>query len=1196
MKTIMPQFSPKLSTPSTFRTEHRQVNLMRFENVRPSEVLPSISLRGARSDDYTHDVFFSTGEFVFGMIASDADREDNSRIEYSMVGTDVGRFSLNSKTGVIRAAKELRLDDGGDTYKITVQASDNGSTPRRSSAQVTIKLRPAHLFPVVIAPKETVFVLPENAPAGKAITKLRASSPKLGPAGAIKFFIAGGNLGEAFKVDANSGEVVSDGKLDYELLTQYELWIEAQDSDSIPLRSVVRLVVNVTDVNDNAPSFENLTYTAAVLEEEYPPLTVVRVRATDSDSGLNGRVGYRLKNDGNKAFTINSQTGEISTNVKLDREQTDSYQLVVEAFDEGEPSLRNTALVYVTVLDKNDNPPKFTRLFSVNVTENAEPGAFVIQITSSDLDTGENANASFSFAENPGNKFAIDATSGNVTVVGPLDREVEDEYLLKVVAVDGSWRAETPLTITVQDQNDNAPEFENSVYSFFFPETNQNSVYIGTILAQDKDKQGPNSLITYSLTHPSDYFTIDPSTAEIFSKKRLRYKYSALDSSPENQYNFVVLATDNGKPPLSSECHVTVNVINANNNAPQFESKEYFSPVPESASPGQKIVQVKATDNLDYGVNAAIEYLKVEGNDSDIFAVGKSSGWITLLRSPKSTAHLTYVLTIRAVDHGIPPKYDQTAVTLVMCGVNNYAPVFSAISYQVIVPESEPVGSAILTIVATDEDEGPNGMIRYSMHQAEHEEKFLVNPITGAIVILQQLDYDEINEYRLTVMARDLGFEPKTAVATLTVLLTDINDNPPVFNSSTFEVSVSEKLPANSMVSQIIATDNDSPKYAVIRYSIVSGSGRDLFKIDPKTGIIYSLVKFDFEERDRYTLDIVAINPDSSMQGSTIVNMRITGENEFYPVFVQPVFHYDISESAAIGSYVGTVQATDQDAGADGIVYYLFVGSSNDKGFAVNPESGAITVSKHLDRETQNRVVLTVMAKNAGSIRGNDTDEAQVIISIQDGNDPPEFYNDVYEAEIAENVPVGTKVINVKAFDKDVRQQHNQFSYSIINGNFDKAFKIETQTGEIETASKLDRETIAAYSLVVAAIDTGSPPETGTATVKIKVTDVNDNGPIFEPGSLVGYVMENDPPNTVVMTLSAKDPDLPPNGAPFTYTKIGGMHQHLFSLDSQSGMITTSQFIDREQTPQIDLTVRIFICILAYDGMRETELRYLLRL
>lgn len=109
-----------------------------------------------------------------------------------------------------------------------------------------------------------------------------------------------------------------------------------------------------------------------------------------------------------------------------------------------------------------------------------------------------------------------------VLISGYLDREQQDEYLLKVAAVDGAWRSETPLTITIQDQNDNAPEFEHSYYSFNFPELQRDIVFVGQVIATDRDKQGPNSVISYSLQQPSDLFTVDPASGEIFSKQSIR--------------------------------------------------------------------------------------------------------------------------------------------------------------------------------------------------------------------------------------------------------------------------------------------------------------------------------------------------------------------------------------------------------------------------------------------------------------------------------------------------------------------------------------------------------------------------------------------------------------------------------------------------------------------------------------------------
>lgn len=322
----------------------------------------------------------------------------------------------------------------------------------------------------------------------------------------------------------------------------------------------------------------------------------------------------------------------------------------------------------------------------------------------------------------------------------------------------------------------------------------------------------------------------------------------------------------------------------------------------------------------------------------------------------------------------------------------------------------------------------------------------------------------------------------------LTVTLTDINDHPPVFNQSIYHAYLAENSPISSFIFKAIATDKDSPKNAVIRYSIIHGMSSELFSISPTTGEITSRVSFDFEEENEFQLTIKASNPDSPMSSTAIVIVHITGVNEFYPTFLQPVFHFDVSESAEIGTNVGIIQATDKDAGDDGKVYYLLVGSSNDKGFSIHCDTGIIRVARNLDRETQSRVVLTVMAKNFGGIHGNDTDEAQVIISIQDGNDPPEFLQHKYEASVEEDASIGTKIIAVKAVDKDVRAQNNQFSYSIIGGNTNQSFKVDPQTGFIETARMLDRETISEYSVLIGAIDTGLPPQTGTATVLISVS------------------------------------------------------------------------------------------------------------
>ncbi|XP_063532868.1 cadherin-related tumor suppressor [Cydia strobilella] len=1118
-----------------------------------------------------------TGDFIFGVKATDSDIGLNKKIKYDLKGEHQNLFTINKETGVIKAEENLMKYRGksGSTFNLIIVATDSGIAPRQTTAELKLIPKSVRNFPKFAVTNKLTFTFSEDTPEGVLVTRLSASSPKTGPTGLLQYAIAGGNVGDALRVEPMSGEVFVTGKgLDYETMPLYEVWFEVRDSDNPPLKSFIEIEIKVTDANDNAPVIEQALYNATVLEEESPSQLVIKIEAHDDDSNENGRISYRLVNDYEETFEIDSESGEIYTNMALDRETTPFYELLVEAYDHGTPQLVGSSTVIVTVLDKNDNPPRFTRLFSVNVTENAEIGSFVIKVTSSDLDSGPNANATYSFVENPGGKFVIDPISGNVTVVGSLDRELQDEYILKVAAIDGAWRSETPLTITIQDQNDNAPEFEYSYYSFNFPELQKKNSFVGQVIANDRDKQGPNSIISYALQQPSDIFTIDPATGEILSKYVLRYKRTSINSSPENTYSVIVIATDNGKPPMSSECLVTINVVDANNNSPKFRDHERLVPVPKHATLGEKIVKLTAEDNLDFGINAEVEYYVSGGNGSTYFTIDKRDGWIIVKKQFYDLGQY-YEMKIKAVDRGVPPQSDETYLSFVATGENMFAPKFTALSYQVIVPENEPTGSSILTVKASDDDEGPNGIVRYAISSGNVGKDFAVDPVSGTISILRPLDYDTIQEYRLNITASDLGFKPKETTATLTIILTDINDNAPLFNQTHYTAFLPENAPVNSFIFTVKAIDIDSPKNAIIKYSIKNNEMKSLFRIDANTGEIFSKEMFDYEEKSMYKIEIMAANPDTTMKSMTEVLVEITGVNEFYPKFIQPVFHFDVSESAEVGTNVGVIQATDQDNGDDGIIYYLFVGSSNDKGFSINSQTGVIRVARYLDRETQNRVVLTVLAKNSGGIHGNDTDEAQVIISIQDGNDPPEFLRHNYEAVISEGANIGHQVIQVQALDKDVRPQNNQFSFSIIGGNVNQDFKIDPLSGEIEVTRQLDREALPTYSLIVGAIDTGVPPQTGTATVTITLTDINDNGPIFDVANFNGAVFENEPPNTSITTLTAKDPDLPPNGAPFSYSIIGGKHQNFVKVHKHTGVMLTTKKIDRELTPYLEIIIQI---------------------
>ena len=609
--------------------------------------------------------------------------------------------------------------------------------------------------------------------------------------------------------------------------------------------------------------------------------------------------------------------------------------------------------------------------------------------------------------------------------------------------------------------------------------------------------------------------------------------------------------------------------MDENLGAPEFEKSNYTAAIPLDANIGYDIITVTAYDNVDVGLNAEIEYYL---EDSTYFEIDKTTGQLKLKGFIENKP---YAVTVIAKDLGVPEQSTTAEVVIMPSGDNLYAPQFTVANTQIIVPEDKPLGKTNIQVKATDADSGINGIVRFAIVGGNEDEMFDIDEVTGEIIINKHLDYDKVKGFVLIVEARDLATNPKSSNSTLAINLTDVNDNVPFFELHSYDAYIQENMPQGTSIVTMKAIDLDSPRFATILYTIQEPEMSRHFGIDEATGEITSARSFDYETENEYVMHITARNPESNQFNTTKLTIHITGSNEFYPRFQQPVFQFSVSESALPDSEVGQVQAFDQDAGPEGEIFYFLVGPSNDYGFYIEKETGIIFIKEILDREFQNRFVLTVLAKNEGNIYGNDTDEAQVIIQVQDGNDPPVFRSDLYEAEIDENSALGTVVTTVAAVDRDVRPRNSQFSYSILSGNTDDAFEIDPNIGSIRTIKNIDRESVDRYEIIVAAIDNGNPPQTGTAMVNIQIKDVNDNPPRLDVFNRRGSLKENSQENTLVAKLQPVDDDLPPNGGPFRFRIVGGKHQDWFTIDEDTGDIKSTVSVDREVNPELEILVEV---------------------
>ncbi|XP_037118459.1 protocadherin Fat 4 [Syngnathus acus] len=1107
----------------------------------------------------------AAGSLVFAVTVTDEDAGSNAQLHYSLMGHNSDKFKIDPVRGAITANEKLT---GSSEVTLTVRVKDGGANPKTDTTTVTVRFVNGGNFPVIKL-KEHAFTFPESQPTNHLVTTVTGSSRRGGP---LSYYIASGNLDNAFHVDQLSGDLIIRHPLDYEHIQKYVLWIEARDQGFPPYSSYERVDITVLDVNDNHPTFDKDPFHAEILEN-LSPQRVLMVSAVDLDNGPNGQLEYAIM-DGNKdnSFSISRATGEIRTTRPLDREKVAQYTLKVKATDRGSPSKNSAVKVKISVLDVNDNAPRFSKIFSATVAENAPVGYTVTRVTTTDEDAGANAISRYSITDTS-LPFSINAYTGDITISRPLNREDTDHFIVKVSAHDSGWTVSTDVTIFITDINDNAPRFSRPSYYLDYPELTEVGSLVTQVSATDPD-EGFNGKIFYFIRSQSEYFRINASSGEIFVKQQLRYLNSTGASSLNiNRHSFIVTASDRGLKPLMSETTVIVNIVDSNDNPPEFDSPNYFTPVTKSVKVGTRLLRIIALDKKDFGLNSEVEYSITGGNSSSKFKLDKISGWVTVASPLTSDINKLYLMGVTASDRGNPPLSAQTTVRIAVTEENHHTPEFSQSQMTATVPESLVVGTAIRTLSARDKDKEMNGLIKYNITSGNSKGLFALNSKTGVLSLAQPLDFEENQQYELRVSATDGGWIAKSSFVTVTIYVTDVNDNPPMFDPDEYYPVVQENVPSGTTVLKMNAIDRDSGANAVMAY-VIQSSDSDLFVIDPNTGTITTQGFLDYEAKQVYYLTVKAFNvPDEERYNFANVNIQLKGANEYVPRFVSKEYYFEISEAAPKGTVVGEVFASDRDQGDDGLVYYLIFGKSRRKGFGINKKTGQIYVAGVLDREKEEKISLRVLAKNAGAIRGADIDEVFVNITILDANDPPVFSQELYDVQVSEGLAPGGLVTFVSAEDSDSVPSWSRFSYSIAPEFDKKVFTINPKTGQVSVAAALDREITPVYNLSILAVDTGTPPSTGSAMLIVNLEDINDNGPSLT--TTYAEAMENQKSGTAVTMLTASDPDLPPNQGPYIYSLLSsGSANSYFNL-SPTGMLTTSREIDREQISDFYLSIVI---------------------
>ncbi|XP_064085068.1 protocadherin-like wing polarity protein stan isoform X1 [Macrobrachium nipponense] len=792
--------------------------------------------------------------------------------------------------------------------------------------------------------------------------------------------------------------------------------------------------------------------------------------------------------------------------------------------------------------------PYFERTQEVaHVVEEADKGTPVTTITATDP---EGAPLTYSIEAvldaRSQRMFEIDPTSGLVSTTTRLDRELVNVHYFRVKAVDKASSpprsAVTTLQINVDDANDHEPIFEREEYDTSVRESTSVGSTVLTVRATDQDA-GPNAELRYTIlnpTGPNEVFRLDPKSGELTTRL-------PLDREKHARYSLSIQAEDQGPTQhrKTATAQITINVLDENDNYPQFSERTYTVEVPEdiSAAASPVIAHVQASDH-DSGKNGQVRYAIIGGNTAGHFTVDGMTGEVRVSAPLDHETNRHYRLVIRAQDGGSPPRSNTTQLLVNVRDVNDNSPRFYTPLFQETVQENVAVGYSIVRVQAFDSDAGDNSLLTYNIEGGGDKLPVEVEESTGWVVTSKELDREENHHYTFTVVARDHGDPPQSASATVILQVQDQNDNNPIFHPKLYEVAVSESDYPGTPVVTVTATDKDeNPR---LHYTITSGNERGRFSITAQNGrgLVSLAQPLDYKQERKYVLTITATDAGGLYDTATVY-VNVSDANTFPPQFENTPYSATVFEDAPEGSTVIMVAASDGDTGENARITYSLSGESVPE-FVIHPSTGAITTTMPLDREMKGGFLLTVTARDNGTPPLSDTTDVE--ITVVDVNDnAPVFSETLYRSSVPEDASVGTSIAQMIANDADAGL-NGRVRFSFEGGNDGNgAFTLDPTSGIVRTARVLDRETVAQYGLVALAIDRGSPERSSSVTVLVDVEDINDNPPMFDTDKIQLYIAENSPKGSTVGEIRAKDPDAGRN-AEIQYSIIGGTDAESFTM------------------------------------------------
>ena len=1107
--------------------------------------------------------------------ATDADSTaEHATLTYSLDGgSDLSLFTIDAANGALSFNSAPDYESPQDantdnTYELSITATDSVYT---ANQDLTITITDVNEAPSFT---ETSVALATTENNSSFIYTIDAAiDPDQGQTLAYQL---SGDDQSAFTLDSTTLTLAFittpnyENPKDQDTDNTYQITITATDGEYSASQSIV---IAVSDYNDEAPQFTSPSSQAVNYSTAQVGDIVYTALATDADA--DDQIAYALGGADSGYFTFDSSSGALAFYYlpALDDFPEDGsiiYALSITATDLAATS--STLELSVNLLDDTGSPPEFAQAsVSIAVDENSADTVYTAQ--ASDVDPGD--KLSYSISGIDAEHFTINSSSGALAFNSPPDFEnpaddnSDNTYELTITVTDSmAKQAQQSLAITVNNINDNSPQFTLSSTTFTIPE---NTTAITTITATDADAN--SDTLTYTLDNTSDAaaFTLDPSSGALAFDPAPDYE-TPLDSDGDNVYQLTLSAFDGANTTSQS---ITITVADLNDEAPRFTSLGSQVVDYTKVEVGDVIYTASATDA---DANDQITYA-LSGADASTFTLDSASGALAFAQLPPleqfpEDSGITYQLVIAAADLAANSSSLELSVSLL--DDTGSAPEFAEASASIAVDEN--IATSIYTAQATDVD--PDDTLSYSLSGIDYQ-LFSINASSGALTFNSPPDHEQPlddggdNVYDLAIVVTDFPVGNQ-AQQILTVSVSNLNDNPPQFAliSSTFSI------PENSTaITTVAASDADGDD---LSFSLTNSADSSLFDIDPTSGALAFTSAPDFEnpadDNTDNTYELTLSVFDGAHTTTQAITIAVADRNDEAPQFTSASTQSVDYSTAQVGAIAYSAQATDADAG-DQITYAL--GGADAANFDFDSSSGELSFNQlpELEDFPAEGSIDYALTITATDLAANSSDLALSISLLDDTGSAPTFAQASASINVDENT--ASAVYTAQATDVDVG---DTLSYS-ISGTDSSLFTIDPSSGDLTFNTAPDFETPAdsggdnIYNLSITATD--SVGKQASQSLTISVNNLNDNAPQLVLSSSTFSILEN---STAITIVAATDAD----GDDLTLSLTNSTDANYFTLEPASGVLAFISAPDHENPADNNADNTYELELSVFDGTHTT--------